>query len=64
MTPRQIRSLRDHFGDTQPEFYDRLGMQGKNNRNKRQTISRWELGARNPSSAAQVLLDQLKTRAN
>jgi DNA-binding transcriptional regulator YiaG len=59
MTPTQIKSLRDSFGDTQSEFYDRLGLHQTEIPAKRQTISRWGQGTRNPSNASTALLKKL-----
>jgi transcriptional regulator with XRE-family HTH domain len=59
VTPRQIKALRKRFGDTQTEFYDRLGMKGTEEAAKRQFVRRLEKGERDPSKATIALLEQL-----
>jgi DNA-binding transcriptional regulator YiaG len=59
VTPKQIKSLRNSFGDTQAAFYDRLGLHQTAAQSKRQTVSRWEQGTRNPGNAATALLEKL-----
>jgi DNA-binding transcriptional regulator YiaG len=59
MKSRQIKSLRKKLGLSQEAFYDRLGMKADSDAVKRQTISRWETGERNPGNAASALLTQL-----
>jgi len=63
MTPRQIKSLRDSFDDSQTEFYDRLGMKGTKEASKRQFVRRLENGERDPSKATIALLEQLAKKA-
>lgn len=46
---RRVRDLRDHLGDTQREFADRLGT-------RQQTVSEWETGASSPRAMARRLL--------
>lgn len=58
MTPERIRNLRKRHGLTQAEFYDRLGLRDVSIQAKRQVISRWELGTRNPGSAALALIEK------
>jgi DNA-binding transcriptional regulator YiaG len=62
MTPKQIKSLRYSFEDTQTEFYDRLGMKGTKEAAKRQFIRRLENGEREPSKATIALLEQLAAK--
>jgi DNA-binding transcriptional regulator YiaG len=62
MTPTQIKSLRSRFGDTQAEFYDRLGLKANSTKAKRQVVSRWETGVRSPGPGTRTLLEQLMVR--
>jgi DNA-binding transcriptional regulator YiaG len=45
----RVRSLRDHLGDTQRAFAERLGT-------RQQTVSEWETGASRPRTMACRLL--------
>jgi putative transcriptional regulator len=44
-----VRSIRDHYGLSQPEFADMLGISVS-------TLRNWEQGRRQPEGAARVLL--------
>ena len=45
----RVRALREHFGETQAQFAERLGT-------NQQTISEWERGLRRPRRMARRLL--------
>lgn len=51
-----IADLRQRLGLTQDELAERVGVQ-------RTSVSHWELGIRNPSGAAAILLEQLRSQA-
>lgn len=59
MNAASIKSLRKSLGMTQTQFYDKLGLKTSSPDAKRQTITRWENGTRNPSNAALALLNGL-----
>jgi putative transcriptional regulator len=44
-----VRSIRDHYGLSQPKFADMLGISVS-------TLRNWEQGRRKPEGAAQILL--------
>lgn len=43
MTPQDIKTIRDYYGDTQTKFGKRLGV-------SLATVSRWELGNTTPQT--------------
>jgi DNA-binding transcriptional regulator YiaG len=56
MTARQVREIRDRFGETQEQFAKRLGV-------ARNTVSRWELGTLGIRGSAVLLLKLLAPKA-
>ena len=52
----RVRALREHLGDSQQQFAERLGT-------RQQTVSEWERGASRPRRMAQRLLSMLSEEA-
>lgn len=56
MSPAEIKSIRDELGWTQERFASAVGVE-------KAAVSHWEKGIRQPSGAAEILINQLRELA-